>query len=61
MFVIWIFLGFLVNCYYFYRKHNEYTKRIKEGKLTVKDLCVGFILTLICFPISIYNNEFKNK
>ena len=59
--IIWFFLGLLTNVYYFYKKHNEYTSLIKEGKITVKSLIIGFILTTILFPIAIYNNEIRRN
>ena len=59
--IIWIGLGLLTNVYYFSRNHNKYNQLIKNDKLKVKSLIVGFLLTLILFPVSIYSNEFSKK
>lgn len=56
-----ILIGMIVNVYYLYTKGDDYAKALEDGKLTVVRLFLGMFLTILFWPIAIYNNEFRRK
>lgn len=61
LFKISLFIGAVVNLYYLNKNADRYERRIKDGKLHLRQLFLGVALTLLLWPIAIYNNEVRNK
>ena len=40
---------------------EEYAKKLMDGEVSVGQFMLGGFLTIILWPIAIYNNEFRKK
>lgn len=58
---IWLTLGFLTNIYYLTVNNKRYVEMLETGEIKPINLFIGVALTFILWPISIYNNEFREK
>lgn len=59
--VVWLIIGLLVNVYYLIKNKIEYQEKIYNKKLKKRQLVLGIFLTLMLWPIAIYNNEIRKK
>ena len=71
--IYWFGIGLLVWCYYmlFLKKGRDILGKVfwdincepasKEIAVTFSGIVIGFIGTIVLWPVSIYNNEFRKK
>ena len=59
---IWLLIGFFVHKYYMY-VHNggQCYKDYTSGKYTLTQYFLGYAGTLLLWPVTIYNNEFRGE
>ena len=61
MILAWLFLGMATNTYYLHTKNKEYMAMMVSGELTEIRLAMGIALTIVLWPVAIFNNEFRKK
>jgi hypothetical protein len=59
--LIYFTLGLVTNLYYLAVNNRKYTEAIESGELKPISLFIGVALTQFLWPISIYNNEFRDE
>ena len=55
----YLIIGTLVNFYYHFKYAEKYSKQLMSGEISVGKLMLGGFLTILLWPVAIYNNEFK--
>lgn len=53
---IWLLIGFITYLIFFIKKHKFWHHRVRCGNLSYQALAVGFVLTVLFFPVAIYTN-----
>jgi hypothetical protein len=56
---IWFVIGFFVWIYYVDKNKYEYDRKLESGELKIHNFLLGWILTHLFWPITIYNQEKK--
>lgn len=58
--LIYLLIGNLVNVHYHIKNAQKYSKALLSGEVKVWNFMLGGFLTILFWPVSIYNNEFRN-
>lgn len=58
---LWITIGFGTNVYYLMINSKHYEDMLNSGEIKPINLFVGVFLTFFLWPVSIYNNEYRQK
>lgn len=51
----WMLVGNLVWFYYMNKNKDDYTERYLDGKLKGKDFLIGYVGTVLIWPLTIIN------
>ena len=57
----WLLIGYFVHKYYMFKDDMKLAKEYMRGEYGIKAYFLGLILTVVAWPIAIYNNEILKK
>jgi len=62
VFKFWCLIGYLVWLFYIHINNDgKLCKKYIAGELSITSYIVGLLLTIMFWPIAIYNNSIKEK